>query len=154
MSDELAGSVFDVLHDRLDAGFPRAWRPDWKPDGWKKGDPIDADTIDGFFVQIEEAQTRGFGSAHVLVLAQHPSGELRSVWLLHSAIREKVLQASLVEGDAVSIRYLGLRMNQEGTQEYHDYRFAFKRSGQPIAPPIDKVTPSDAPDFDPENPGA
>jgi hypothetical protein len=155
--DDRERTVWDALDDRLEAGFPRSWRPGFVPEK-VKGEtppPVDGNKIKGTFVQEEKGETTGYGSAVILIIAEHPSGELRSVWVFHEALRTQVARAQLQPGDSIAIERLGLRTSKAGT-EYMDYRLAFSRHGSPVPPPLairGDSDPQPALGFDPNEEG-
>lgn len=133
-----------ALANRLDEDFPEAWRPGWKgKDGKRKPD---ADEIMGTLVRMEVAGTARGNDVPVAIIATHPEGELRALWLVHSTLREDLLRQRPAEGDRLAVRYLGKKESaQNPGQEYHAYKLAVMRRSTGVAAP--GGLPTVAPDF-------
>lgn len=101
--------------------FPRNWRFD-----------EDGTTVMGTFVKFDLGQTQEYGECPIVVL--EVDGEERSVWLFHTALRNKfqkeVNRRDFVVGEQVNIKQKGEKKGKK--YKYTDYMVAF-----PDAPPLD-----------------
>jgi hypothetical protein len=101
----------------LESGFPESWIP--SPDG---------DTLVGEFVRIEQGATVR-GPAWVAVFRTEDKVE-RSVWLLHTVLRNELVRQRPRPGELVVIRYEGTKLTRAG-QLYHAYRVLVDREELP-----------------------
>lgn len=106
------------MREKLEAGYPVPWIPN------ENGDE---DEIIGTFVRLEQAPTRSYGMQWVMILAEAETGVERSVWLLHTVLRNELSKLKPVTGEVVAIKHLGKKEPQGGGQEYDDYRVVVDR---------------------------
>lgn len=129
-----------ALQNRLDEDFPRSWRPGWKgtKENPRKGDQIDPLEIVGTLVREDRQSVEWQGQRRTVpvpIIALHPTGELVSVWLIHSTIREDWERQGVQEGDRVAIRYEGKKEPKGDGNPYHAYKLAVARQASGIATP-------------------
>ena len=96
------------LSKQLEQGNPRTWM--WEEDGTE---------VIGRAVRKETAMTTE-GPCDILVM--EVDGELRSIWLMHTALVSKLQRMRPQAGDWVGIKHLGKREpKQAGGRPYYDY---------------------------------
>ena len=104
----------DRLRERLEAGNPESWQPS-----------MAGDEIIGTFVRVSVGHT-AFGPSPIVVLTDEDGVE-KSVWLLHTVLRNQMNRLRPALGELVGIRYLGKREPVGGGSEYDDYRVVVDR---------------------------
>lgn len=105
MTDETA---IEQVRKQLDQGYPETWRFD-----------EDGREVIGYAVRKETGQTTN-GPCDILVL--NVNGELRSIWLMHTALINKLHELRPKAGDLIGIRQLGERQpKSQGGRPYMDY---------------------------------
>lgn len=142
------------LANQLDEDYPRSWRPGKTPKGAPKDAKPDPLEIMGTVVRTDvqgvtwQGRTR---NVHVAIIAKHPEGELRSVWMIHKTIAEDYARQGVKDGDRIAMRYLGWKDSKENPgQGYHAYRLAVRRASSGVAMP--GAQPAVQPDFGDEPP--
>jgi hypothetical protein len=103
------------LQDRLEKGNPESWQPSNA-----------GEEVFGTLISVEVGHT-AFGDAVILVIQDAESFTERSVWLLHTVLRNQVNRLRPQYGEMVGIRYLGKRRPEGGGPEYDDYRVVVDR---------------------------
>lgn len=115
----MTDSPEDAVNALLDAGDPESWK--FQEDGPR---------VVGKLLNADSANTK-HGPVPILIL--QVEGKPRSVWLMHTAIRNKVKRAfengSLQFGDYVGIQHLGKSVSNEGT-EYENYDLRIVPTGE------------------------
>jgi hypothetical protein len=76
------------------------------------------DEIAGTVVRLDEADTE-YGSQRIVVV-DPGDGNLRSIWLLHDALRSQMEKLAPDPGDVIAVRYLG-RQQSANNRSYHAY---------------------------------
>lgn len=113
------------MREKLEAGYPVPWIP---------GENGDTEEIIGTFIRLEQAPTRNFGMQWVMILADLESRVERSVWLLHTVLRNELSKLKPVTGETVAIRHLGKKSPASGIgQDYDDYRVVCDRQPGTVA---------------------
>lgn len=93
-----------------------------KPEAFKFDQP--GDEIAGKVTGFDLADTT-YGKVKIVVI--DPSdGHLRSIWLVHGALKSQMARIRPVIGDAIAVRYLGETESANG-RTYHDYAVATDR---------------------------
>jgi hypothetical protein len=118
--DQAARDTYQRLRDRATSDAPPAWMP-----------TEEGDELFGTFVDLIPAAPTKFGPAPVVQLAQ-PSGEVVSVWLLHSVLRREFERAAPAIGENVLIRYLGMVQPEGGGNPYQTYSLTVDRKAAPV----------------------
>jgi hypothetical protein len=78
----------------------------------------------GTYVRLEKGHTLEWGEKWIMVLAA-PTGELRSLWLLHTVLIDELTKLRPRSGDRIGIKYLGKLKPRSGKGPgYHAYRVA------------------------------
>jgi len=116
-----AKGIFDeraaALIEEASKDYPESWIPE-----------DEGDSIAGIFSGLDKGRT-SFGPAWIVVL--NVGGTMRSVWLLHEALKSQFLQAKPVEGELVAVLYRGRRKAKNPipgrSETYHDYRVVVDR---------------------------
>lgn len=96
----------------LDQGHPETWN--WEEHGRE---------VIGYAERVETARTVN-GDCEILVLKvrnESDQYELRSVWVFHTALANKLAEKNIKAGDLVGIRQLGEREPKGGGRKYMDY---------------------------------
>jgi hypothetical protein len=106
------------MREKLEAGYPVPWIPN------ENGD---TEEIIGTFVRLERAPTRSYGMQWVMILAELETRAERSVWLLHTVLRNELSKLKPVTGETVGVRWLGKKTPAGGGQDYDDYRVVVDR---------------------------
>jgi hypothetical protein len=78
----------------------------------------EGDEIVGTVVRLDVADTE-YGSQRIVVV-DPGDGNLRSIWLLHDALRSQMEKLRPEPGDVIAIRYLGRQKSANG-RSYHAY---------------------------------
>lgn len=120
MPDEMevksaADAIKAELSKQLEQGNPATWM--WEEDGVE---------VIGRAVRKETAMTTE-GPCDILVL--DVDGELRSVWLMHTALVSKLRRLRPQAGDWVGIKHLGKREPKQGGRPYYDYNVVVHGTG-------------------------
>lgn len=158
-TDERPVDEWGDLAAQLDEEYPRSWRPRWKGKKDKPLKPaeVDADEIIGTVIRtdwnsVEWNETRRM--IPVLILATHPTGELRSVWCIHSVLAQDVTEQRIPDGARVAIRYEGKVPPKDGGNPYHSYKLAVRRPGPGSVPVTvaNREAPPAPPNFGDEAP--
>ena len=102
------------LRERADAPPPVSF----KPEALGGEDP---EELIGFFTRLEQSVTE-YGPVSIAVLTDAGTGEERSVWLFHAAIKSQFAKAAPKVGDLVLVRYLGKQTPKGGGKPYHNWR--------------------------------
>jgi hypothetical protein len=76
------------------------------------------DEIVGTVVRLDVADTE-YGPQRIVVV-DPGDGNLRSIWLLHDALRSQMAKLKPQPGDVVAVRYLGRQKSASG-RSYHAY---------------------------------
>jgi hypothetical protein len=76
------------------------------------------DEIAGTVVRLDVADTE-YGRQRIVVV-DPGDGNLRSIWLLHDALRSQMEKLKPQPGDVVAVRYLGRQQSASG-RSYHAY---------------------------------
>lgn len=118
--DKAARDTYQRLRERADADAPPAWKPT---------EP--GDELFGCFVDLNAAVPTKFGPAPVVAIAQ-PSGDVVSVWLLHSVLRREFERARPAIGENLLIRYLGTVQPDGGGSAYESYSLVVDRTSAPV----------------------
>lgn len=131
-----------ALHDRAQEPLPESWQPE------KAGDEIV-----GTFVRLDNATT-SYGPCWIVVLETPMTGELRSVWLFQTALKNQFNKARPKPGELVLVRYEGKRTPKAGGNQYHDYKVVAESSsgGRFTWDDVAGDTPQPD-DFVPDDPG-
>jgi len=78
----------------------------------------------GTYVRLEKGHTLEWGEKWIMVLAA-PTGELRSLWLLHTVLIDELTKLRPRPGDRIGVKYLGKLQPKNGKGPgYHAYRVA------------------------------
>jgi hypothetical protein len=102
----MSASPEEMLDAMLDQGDPEAWK--FQEDGPR---------VKGKLLSADSAPTK-HGNVPILVL--EVEGKPRSVWLMHTAVRNKVKRAFENGSLAFGIEHKGKAESKDGT-EYEDY---------------------------------
>jgi hypothetical protein len=78
----------------------------------------EGDEIVGTVARLDEADTE-YGTQRIVVL-DPGDGNLRSIWLLHDALRSQMEKLAPEPGDVIAVRYLGRQQSGNG-RSYHAY---------------------------------
>lgn len=97
------------VQKQLDQGYPDTWRFD-----------EDGPEIIGYAVRKEVGNTVN-GPCDILVIEHASNGKLYSVWLMHSALINKLNRMRPQAGSLVGIRQLGERVSNTSQRTYMDY---------------------------------
>lgn len=92
----------------------------------------DGESVAGRFIRLESGPTRDYGDQPVVVFTEAQSGEERSLWLLHTALKTQFAKARPIEGARFVVVNLGKRLAKKTGREYADYRVEVE--GAPDAP--------------------
>jgi hypothetical protein len=76
------------------------------------------DEIVGTVVRLDVADTE-YGQQRIVVV-DPGDGNLRSIWLLHDALRSQMEKQRPEPGDVIAVRYLGRQQSANG-RSYHAY---------------------------------
>jgi hypothetical protein len=98
----------------LDKDFPEAWIPQ-----------VEGDELVGVFARLEHGQTVR-GPAWIVILTTEDGVE-RAVWLVHTALRNELQRQAPRPGEAVAIRYLGMKRTADDQNDFVAYRVAVDR---------------------------
>ena len=79
----------------------------------------EGDEIAGTVVRLDVADTE-YGSQRIVVV-DPGDGNLRSIWLLHDALRSQMEKLRPEPGDVIAVRYLGRQQAQGSGRSYHAY---------------------------------
>jgi hypothetical protein len=79
------------------------------------------DEIAGEVARLDIGDTT-YGSVRIVVLRTE-DGSLRSVWLIHDALRSQMEKLKPQPGDVIAIQYLGKQVSGNG-RSYHAYSVA------------------------------
>ena len=116
MNDDFAG--------RLEAGLPKAWRPD-------KEDP---DLLVGTVIEITAGQSEYTvsGKYPILVVLDEETGEEKAVHGFHSVLQNELLRQKPQPGERVGIKYLGEQATKPGSKfkSFIGYRVKVDRVAQ------------------------
>ena len=74
----------------------------------------------GYFHELKMVPGR-YGPTPVAVLSEAQTGELRSIFLFHTVLRNALIELRPVVGELVLIRYLGRERTEDGTNDYANY---------------------------------
>lgn len=105
------------LAEKVEQGYPESWRPEA------------GDTFVGVFQRLESGHT-SYGPAWIAVLADVQSGEERSIWLLHTALRNQFKRHAPAPGELVAVKYEGKATSGSG-QKYDNWTVRVDRSDKP-----------------------
>ena len=78
----------------------------------------EGDEIAGVVVRLDVADTE-YGQQRIVVV-DPGDGNLRSIWLLHDALRSQMEKLRPEPGDVIAVRYLGRQKSVNG-RSYHAY---------------------------------
>jgi hypothetical protein len=120
----------DRLAELAERRPPESWIP-----------TAEGDSIVGEFVRLDEGPTVR-GQAHIMVIKTEDGLE-RSVWLLHTVLRNELARQRPQPGELVLIKYVGKKENTAG-QHYGAYRVVVDREQR--VPDWDAVTGTEAAD--------
>jgi hypothetical protein len=84
----------------------------------------EGDEIAGTVVRRDVADTE-YGEQRIVVV-DPGDGNLRSIWLLHDALRSQMEKLAPEIGDVIAVRYLGRQQSGNG-RSYHAYTVAMDR---------------------------
>jgi hypothetical protein len=98
----------DDLTDRLDQALPTTIRL------------AEGEHFVGTYVRLDKGETAGYGPAWIAVLADD-NGEEHGLWLLHTALLNKMKRLAPKPGERLAVKYLGQRDSGSG-RRYHDWR--------------------------------
>lgn len=119
--DQAARDTYRRLRDRAESDTPPAWMPT---------EP--GDELFGTLANVTAAAPTKFGPAPVVAIAQ-PSGEIVSVWLLHSVLRREFERAKPTIGETLLIRYLGTVQPEGDGKPYQSYALIVDRAATPVS---------------------
>lgn len=109
-----------ALRERASTSFPEAW--------------IASDQeceFVGYFRRLEgPAQTKN-GPVYVAIFAEAQTGVERSVWLVHTALRNELARQKPRHDELVLIRYEGIVEPHAGGRAYAGYRVVVDREATP-----------------------
>jgi hypothetical protein len=105
------------LHERAEQEYPESWIPEQA-----------GEEIAGELVRYTRGTT-AYGEQTIVIL-RTPEGVERSVWLLHTALREKCAALRPAPGELLLIRFEGKRRSAAGTL-YSSYRVEIERDEPP-----------------------
>ena len=108
-------STKDFAHS-LDQGFPEAWRPD-------QGGENNPNPLIGVFKEMNSAST-AYGPCWVMTI-ELEDGTERTVWLIHTVLRNELARARPEPGERIGIKYMGKQ--GEGQTAYVGYRVKVDR---------------------------
>lgn len=97
----------EKLAEKVEQGYPESWRPEA------------GQTLVGVFQRLESGHT-SYGPAWIAILSDVASGEERSVWLLHTALRNQFKRHAPAAGELVAIKYEGKATSSTG-QKYDNW---------------------------------
>lgn len=110
-------STISDFASSLDTGMAQAWRPD-------QGGDDNPNPLIGTFLEMTSATT-AFGPAWVMTVRLEDGSE-RSVWLIHTVLRNELARAKPKPGERIGVKYLG-KQHVEGGQDYVGYRVKVDR---------------------------
>lgn len=156
VNDTAPRDEWDDLSAQLTEDYPKSWQPNRTTD--KKGkklpaSAIDAPEIKGTVLRVDLQSVAWQGQERmvdVAILATHPEGELRSVWMIHTTIAQDFARQQVKTGDKIAVLYEGKKDTKDGSGSYHSYRLAVRRSNAPAAAAA--TPPAERPDFGDEPP--
>jgi hypothetical protein len=105
------------MEDALDQGNPEPWQPDQV-----------GDQIIGVFRRLEFGFAKHAGQTPIVIIINPITKEERSVWLLHTALRNKVARLAPQPGEMIAIRYLGPVNPEGGGLAYEGYEVKVGRT--------------------------
>ena len=118
MSDE-AQTVEERLRAQADAGHPETWQPN-----------AAGQELIGKVVRYSQATTaRGDRVWIMVVESLRTPGRFASVWLLHTTLRNEIMEQKPHPGEIVFLRYEGLKQPKGGGEEYHGWSVVIDRDG-------------------------
>ena len=106
------------LRDAVRQDFPEAWIPS-----------SEHAELAGEFVRLERGSTI-HGAAWIAVVRTEDGSE-RSLWLLHTVLRNEFTRLQPKPGELLVVRYLGAKESVNG-QSYEGYRVLVEREGDAI----------------------
>lgn len=119
MSTEEAQAVEERLRAQADAGHPDTWQPSQA-----------GQSLTGRVVRYSQATTsRGDRVWIMVVESLRNPGTFASVWLLHTTLRNEILEQRPHPGEVVFLRYEGLTQPKGGGEEYHKWSVVIDRDG-------------------------
>jgi len=121
---------YDELAAQAERDYPESWIPSQH-----------GPTIVGEFVRLESGHT-AFGDSKIVILKGRDDVE-RSIWLLHSVLRNEFARQRPKAGELVAVRHLG-RKQGAGGNDYEAYRVVVKRDAS--EPDWDALDDGSAPD--------
>ena len=113
--DELA-ALEQRLKAKADQGFPESWKPN-------PGDELTvrvAKYSEGF-------DARGQHQGILVFESLKAPGNFRSLWLLHTTLRNEVNRKKPMPGEVIYLRYEGLVNPKHGGDPYHGWRLEVDR---------------------------
>lgn len=118
MTDE-SQAVEERLRAQADAGHPETWQPN-----------AAGQELIGRVVRYSQATTaRGDRVWIMVVESLRTPGRFASVWLLHTTLRNEVMDQKPHPGEIVFLRYEGLKQPKGGGEEYHGWSVVIDRDG-------------------------
>lgn len=130
----------------------RAWDP--RPGKVSEGEH----TLSGIFKARKNDVVRTEHGMMDVVEIEAEDGEMRSVWIGPTTLRNAFDQEAPNPGDLVAVQYHGKRAPKDGGNEYHLFSVAVDRTGEPAPaqpsspPPAQSPSPAPAPPANPDPP--
>lgn len=118
----------------LEEEYPPSWN--FKEDG-------EGATVMGKVVAMRIATFNKDGEQQQqrIAVVQSPNGDKQTVWLTR-VLSSQFQRESAAIGDAVAIKYLGMRAPEGGGNEYHDFKVIVRK---PEGTAVDWSSPGEAP---------
>lgn len=82
----------------------------------------DGESVAGTFLRLESGPTRDYGVQPVVVFTELASGQERSLWLLHTALKSQFANARPEPGTKFVVVNMGKRTAKKTGRDYSDYR--------------------------------
>lgn len=117
------------LAEKVNQGYPEAWKPNA------------GETFVGVFQRLETGHT-SYGQAWIAILTDPASGQERSIWLLHTALRNQFKRQAPAPGELVAVKYEGKTTSQSG-MKYDNWTVRVDRGD--TTPDWSKVAGDDEP---------
>lgn len=111
-----AAAIEERLKTQSEESFPESWKP------------TPGQTITARIVKYDRGYTSRGDQAWILVVESlRQPGKLASVWLLHTALRNKVNEKRPQPGEVIFLRYDGMVTPKHGGDQYHGWTLAIDR---------------------------
>jgi hypothetical protein len=111
----------DEARKRLEEARKRLDQP--RAESWKGENA--GDEIAGIVKRLDTAET-AYGTARIVVV-DPGDGQLRSIWLIHDALKSQMEKLKPDVGDCIAVRYLGKLNSPKTGRSYHAYSVSTDR---------------------------